>query len=159
MALVENNKVPDIRKAMEETETTEVEERHFEAVIDGGAELKKQSGIGKFFRQLFADDLSAVRRTFIDDVVSPFVMDAMSGILHDGVDLLIPGNKSRRSRRAVRDLFGNQKTRYDKIRSSLSGTLSRRSYEDDDEDEVEVLDDDLFVFETRAKAIMLWMMH
>lgn len=154
--VIDNNKVPSLKQAIDEVEDSEVVERHFDAVVYGGVEVRKQSGIGKFFRQLFAEDLGMVRRTFVEDVVTPFVQDGLSGIFHDGVDLLIYGSKSGRRGRRARELFGNQRTRYDKIgRSSLSGGLLRRSYDRDDRDDdedAEAYDDEMFIFATRAKA-------
>lgn len=150
--ILENNKIP-LRQAMEEAEEDAVVEHKLSAVVDGGVEVKHQSGIGKFFRQLFADDMKTVRRTFREDVIIPFVQDGLSGIFHDGIDLLIYGSKSGR-RGSRRDLFSNMKTRYDKIgRSSLNSTISRRSFDrDDDDEDVEAYDDNLFIFATRGKA-------
>ena len=150
--IIENNKEP-LRSAIDEAEEDTIVEHRLKPVITSGVEVKHQSGIGRFFRQLFADDMKTVRRTFREDVIIPFVQDGLSGIFHDGIDLLIYGSKS--GRRGRRDLFGNMKTRYDKIgRSSLSsGSILRRSYDkDDDEDDVEAFDDNLFVFATRGKA-------
>ena len=157
MSIIDNNKVPKISKALDEVEDDKPVEHKLEPVISGGVELKRQSGVGKFFRQLFAEDLKDVRRTFVDDVVTPFVTDTISGILHDGIDLLIPGSK-RRLKRSERGLFYNQRTRYDRVRTSLnSGGVFRRSYDrdsrdDDDDDDVEAFDDELFIFATRGKA-------
>ena len=59
--VIDNNKVPSLKQAIDEVEDSEVVERHFDAVVDGGVEVRKQSGIGKFFRQLFAEDLGMVQ--------------------------------------------------------------------------------------------------
>ena len=157
----ENNVVP--RKAVDIMDDTKAEatvvEHKFEAVVDGGVSLKKQSGIGKFFRQLFAEDMRTVRQTFREDVLIPFVQDGISGIFHDGIDLLIYGNKGSRRSSRTRGMFGNMKTRYnDKYRSSIEGSrIKRRSDrdEDDDEEEVEVFDGSLLKFsgsDARLKA-------
>lgn len=153
--VIENNKVPSLSKVIDEaSETTEVSDHKLEAVVSGGVEVRHQSGIGRFFRQLFAEDMAMVKQTFVEDVLKPFVQDGLSGIFHDGVDLLIYGGRGRRGRRSGRELFSNQRTRYDKIsRSSLDRCSSlRRSSDRDDEDDVEAYDDDLFVFVSRSKA-------
>lgn len=160
----ENNMVP--RKAidiMDDKPEAAVVEHKFDAVVTGTT-IKKQSGIGKFFRQLFADDMRTVRQTFREDVLIPFVQDGISGIFHDGIDLLIYGNKGRSRGSRTRGMFGNMKTRYnEKYRSSIEGSRIRRgSSRDDDEDDedVEVFDDNLLIFrdtsarqkDARAKA-------
>ena len=151
------------RKAVDIMDDTKPEaavvEHKFEAVVDGGVSLKKQSGIGKFFRQLFAEDMRTVRQTFREDVLIPFVQDGISGIFHDGIDLLIYGNKGSRKSSRTRGMFGNMKTRYnEKYRSSIEGSRIRRGSSRDDEDEddeVEVFDGSLLKFtgsDARIKA-------
>lgn len=159
----ENNTVPIPRRAVDIMDDTKPEaaviEHKFEAVVDGGVSLKKQSGIGKFFRQLFAEDMRTVRQTFREDVLIPFVQDGISGIFHDGIDLLIYGNKGSRKSSRTRGMFGNMKTRYnEKYRSSIEGSRIRRGSsrdEDDEDDEVEVFDGSLLKFtgsDARIKA-------
>ena len=151
--IIDNNKVPRLKEV--EDKPAALEERKFEAVVEPGeVTVRKQSGIGRFFRQLVAEDLSTCRRTFVDDIVVPFVQDGLSGIFHDGIDLLIYGAKGRRRGRSS-GLFGNQKKDYTKFgRSSIfSGSSIRRSRdEDDDDDEAEAYDKNLIIFKTRAKA-------
>lgn len=152
--IMENNKTPLSKVIDEASENPEVLEHRLSAVVSGGVEVRKQSGIGRFLRQLFAEDMSMVKQTFVEDVLRPFVQDGLSGIFHDGVDLLIYGGRGRRGR-SRRELFANQRTRYDKIsRSSLDrgSSLRRTSDRDYDDDEVEAYDDDLFVFASRSKA-------
>lgn len=157
--IVENNKVP-IKRAVDVLEDTVEKqiEHKFEPVISGGVKLQKQSGIGKFFRQLFAEDMRTVRQTFREDVLVPFMQDGISGIFHDGIDLLIYGNKGARKSSRTRGMFSNMKTRYnEKYRSSLDSSRIRRGSrdEDEDEDEVEVFDGSLLKFtgaDARLKA-------
>lgn len=146
----ENNVVP--KKAVNIMDDTKpdaaVVEHKFEAVVDGGVSLKKQSGIGKFFRQLFAEDMRTVRQTFKEDVLIPFLQDGISGIFHDGIDLLIYGKGYRRGR-LKGSMFGNMKTRYnDKYKSSIEGSRIRRrsdrdDYDDEDDDEVSLFEDNI----------------
>lgn len=152
--ILDNNKVPRMEAA--EDKPAVVEERKFDAVVDPGeVVVRKQSGIGRFFRQLIAEDLSTCRRTFVDDIVVPFVQDGLSGIFHDGIDLLIYGTKGRRRGRSS-GLFGNQKKDYTKFgRSSIfSGSSIRRSRDEDDDDDEEAraYGQNLIIFKSRAKA-------
>ena len=149
----ENNKVP--RRAidvLEEDESKVPVEHKFEAVIESGVTVKKQSGIGRFFRELFAEDMQTVRQTFREDVLIPFVQDGISGIFHDGIDLLIYGNKSRRSK--TRGMFGSSRTGYNKFfKSSLDNGRIRRGRDLDEDDDVEVYEQNLLKFDSKTKAV------
>lgn len=153
MSILENNRVP--KRAVDVIEETEEKlpvEHKFEAVIEsGGVTVKKQSGIGRFFRQLFADDMETVKETFKKDVLVPFLQDGISGIFHDGIDLLIYGNKGKSKRRG--GLFGSRTNYADKYyRSSLDSGKVRRSSDYDSDEDVEVCDQTLLKFDSRAKA-------
>lgn len=155
--VIDNNQVPK-RAVAEVIETKEEKklpvEHKFQAVIEGGAEVKKQTGIGKFFRQLFAEDMQTVRDTFKKDVLIPFVQDGMSGIFHDGIDLLIYGHKGYNRNSRTSRMFSSMKTlNKDKYYSSSLDSVRRYSRDDDDDRDVEVCEDNLIKFKSKAKAV------
>lgn len=155
--VIDNNQVPK-RAVAEVIETKEEKklpvEHKFQAVIEGGAEVKKQTGIGKFFRQLFAEDMQTVRETFKKDVLIPFVQDGMSGIFHDGIDLLIYGYKGYNRNSRTSRMFSSLKTlNKDKYYSSSLDSVRRYSRDDEDDRDVEVCEDNLIKFKSKAKAV------
>lgn len=155
--VIDNNQVPK-RAVAEVIETKEEKklpvEHKFQAVIEGGAEVKKQTGIGKFFRQLFAEDMQTVRETFKKDVLIPFVQDGMSGIFHDGIDLLIYGHKGYNRNSRTSRMFSSLKTlNKDKYYSSSLDSVRRYSRDDEDDRDVEVCEDNLIKFKSKAKAV------
>lgn len=148
----ENNRVP--KKAIEtidKADAVEVVEHKFDAVVTSGVSVKKNSGIGKFFRQLFADDMETVKDTFKKDVLLPIVQDGISGILHEAVDLLIPGTRKYSRNSSSRGLFSSMKTLNREKYYSSSIDSSRISTSRDD-DSVEVCADNLLKFDSRRKA-------
>lgn len=91
------------------------EERKFEKVVTGKAQVQKKNDIRKFAEVFVAEDLNKVKAYAIWEVVVPTIKEALVKIVKNGIDMLVWGDAKPPS-------------------SSSSSKVSYRKYYDEERD-------------------------
>lgn len=132
---------PASHKYRAEQKAAAEEERVVKKVVNGGAKLKKRSGVSKFTDVFVSEDAENVKSYILKDVLIPGIKKIVSNIVRDGIDMILYGDVNRSDSRS-----GSYRPSY----------ISYNKYSDRDRDRREEprtrFDYDLIAFPHRGMA-------
>ena len=85
-------------------------EKRAEAVVTGGASLRKKSDARKLTERLVSEDVSSVKHYVVEDVLIPSLKDAFYNLITEGLNMLLFGGSGKSVKRTVGG--GNNRTNY-----------------------------------------------
>lgn len=105
-----------------ESEDKEPEKKKLERVVSGTVKAKKKGAIGKFKDNFTEKDFSEVTASLLKDVFIPKVKETISGLITNGIDMLLYGESSpkssdRRDRVSYQSYYKRPSERYIESRS------------------------------------------
>ena len=80
------------------TEQKETQEKKIEKVVQGTVKTKKKNEISKFKEAFISEDARNVKTYILTDVIIPAAKKLISDIVKDGIEMLLYGGNSSRSK-------------------------------------------------------------
>jgi len=121
----------------------DVTKREHKKVISGTAKTKKSGPIGRFCKKFLNEDARDIKSYAINDVIRPYIKDAIWNIITNGLDMALYG-ESRHQKKA---------SSYISYKSYGSGSASHRSEKRSEEkSKPSIFSYDEIILETRGDA-------
>lgn len=116
-----NDYKPNSNKYKEEQKAAA--EKKVEKVITGNATVRKKSAFSKLAEEFISDDAKNIKSYVIGDVLIPAFKKAISDIVTNGIDMILYGGSTGRSKRSSADRV-SYRNYYDEPRSSREKSYS-----------------------------------
>ena len=107
------------------------QEKKFESVVKGKAEVKKKSELTKFANAFVSEDVYTVKNYIVVDVIIPALKDLISSIVTNGVNAWLYGSSSPAKKKENRESY---RAFYDNGKASkvTYASTTKSSYDFDD---------------------------
>ena len=100
-----------------------------EKVVSGTVKTKKKSGVGKVAKLFISEDVTSVKEYALMDIIVPTIKKAIVDLVTDGINIVVNGKDSRRSRDSKVGYRGYSSYSKDD-RRPVSSVNSRFDYDD-----------------------------
>ena len=128
---MESNYKPNSHKFKEEEKSNAIEKKKIEPVVTGKV-AKKKNNVRKFTDVFVSDDVHNIKSYVLMDVLVPAVKKAVSGIVTNGIEMILYGETGRTKKRSSADYVSYNRYSDRRDDKSYNNSRARLGYNYDD---------------------------